>query len=999
VLGLVGEPDAGATLLELTQDPSDQVRAAAVEALGRVGLARAVQPLVERALRDPTPHVRAQAAAALGRMGAANAVDALTVAFDDPSYDTRLRAVEAIEAIRPSDLSPLERALRNPSREVRQRAGLALERVGFVDATARELASENDVNRTRAHEVLVQVGKVGIIDGLTGLLASKDPTVRGRVARVLADVGDARSAPGLRAACSDEVVEVRAAAADGLARCAPSAAAEVIAPMLVDPSTPVAEAAASALEGLDADALAGALPAVWGAFRHRSPRVRASAVRIATRLDPSPSGELVRPVLDDPDDTVRALALGLVPRVFEPSWMDLLTARLTDPAEAAQLAAVDVLVALPSTTDATERLLQSLATASPVLRERIASALANVDPTTIEERLRPLVRSPDLNVRLGIAWTLGKIGAPRGVGILAELLVDDEATLRASVAGALAKIATAGSADLLASATSDREPRVRAAAVNGLGRLEELARPHHSVLAARMSDPDAFVRNRAAIAIARVGQSRANELLAQAESRGFVDAGPLHIALALEGSDASKKRVAAALGTHGLGETIRAQLRGEDEVVRRRFHAALRLADPAGGPGDGLDTDQMLAHYNRRLRISQSAQSREWAVHALTRLPRDERVEPLADALASDPAVTVRERAIEALASMLDREAARRAIVRAIGDPEAAIARRAVALAGTIGDRASIDALFERLGATDSDLQGTIVEALADTARREPQALVSRLQGEARPNVLAAATEVLARGGNAAAFAALRELFRSDHPEVRAAAIRALGAMKTSGLDDEVVLALRDPDELVRAAAIDAMARRGVGAALPRIADARMDPSVQVRRALARSLGSLFASADFDVRRAIATALSTDPDINVRGTLLASLVESTDEEAHALFLRWLDPRQFDLRRATATDVRADDLSRTLVARLQNASAISRRAAALALGTLRPANWGDVLSALAADPAPEVRITVAAELAAHGDPSIRAVVDRLASDPDARVRAAAQGQRGAVALGA
>ena len=88
-----------------------------------------------------------------------------------------------------------------------------------------------------------------------------------------------------------------------------------------------------------------------------------------------------------------------------------------------RLAAVDALGSFEPQGEATELLLHALPGASPEVRDRIAEALARGGIGLLQERVRGLLGTSDLDVRLGIAWTLGKTGAPEVVPTLATLLI------------------------------------------------------------------------------------------------------------------------------------------------------------------------------------------------------------------------------------------------------------------------------------------------------------------------------------------------------------------------------------------------------------------------------------------------------------------------------------------------------------------------------------------------------------------------------------------------
>ena len=95
----------------------ESVRSHAVEALGGLGergarLVPAIKPALERALNDPSEEVRAAAAAAVGQLGAGvpGTVALLTKALADPSHVVRKHAVVALEKMGP-DAAPATKAL------------------------------------------------------------------------------------------------------------------------------------------------------------------------------------------------------------------------------------------------------------------------------------------------------------------------------------------------------------------------------------------------------------------------------------------------------------------------------------------------------------------------------------------------------------------------------------------------------------------------------------------------------------------------------------------------------------------------------------------------------------------------------------------------------------------------------------------------------------------------------------------------------------------------
>lgn len=94
-LGNFRDPRTVGPLIAALKDPESAVRRRAAEALGKIGDARAVKPLIA-ALKDWIEDVRKEAAKALGKIGAP-AVKSLIAALKDRNILVREGAVDALE--------------------------------------------------------------------------------------------------------------------------------------------------------------------------------------------------------------------------------------------------------------------------------------------------------------------------------------------------------------------------------------------------------------------------------------------------------------------------------------------------------------------------------------------------------------------------------------------------------------------------------------------------------------------------------------------------------------------------------------------------------------------------------------------------------------------------------------------------------------------------------------------------------------------------------------
>jgi HEAT repeat protein len=213
--------EGGAPLLaSLLSDPDDQVRSAAVEAVGLIGGEGAPES-VARALRDPSPAVRLAAAAVIPRFGAA-AVPPLAGALqaaeaaDGPWRSTVARALG--ETGSAEAVAPLAALLAGPQAPP---AAAALGHLASRDG-ARPLVEflerPGALGRVEAIEAL---GQIGAVDGgavLVGDLTSDRPEVRAAAARALGRLRYEASSGRLEALRGDYFREVRRASIEALAR-------------------------------------------------------------------------------------------------------------------------------------------------------------------------------------------------------------------------------------------------------------------------------------------------------------------------------------------------------------------------------------------------------------------------------------------------------------------------------------------------------------------------------------------------------------------------------------------------------------------------------------------------------------------------------------------------------------------------------------------------------------------------------------------------------------
>ena len=976
ILGRIGDPSVVQPLISRLRDRTETVRMSACEALGRLKDQRAVNDLMQVALRDPVPPVRAEAARALGMVGDASVVPSLVTLLSDPDYWARLRAIEAIEQIKPADPWCLDLALRDASPEVRGRAAVALQRIGLLDKRIEELVSPDRAVVERAHNTLVEMGRAGLMESLLAFLEHADFRIRARMADVLGEVGSQAPVSSLSRLLRDAMWPVRARAAEALGKIRPPNGVGLLLPALSDGEETV-RAAAAAVRGLGTPEDDANVEAVVRLFDTANAEVRHSVLEaVAHFTRPSVEQMLERAVVDL-NAEVRLCAVKSIGTRSTERWVETLAGRLADPDTKVRAAAAQGLGRV-GTPAALEGVVRCLSTPDRDFREALTTVLAAHGVETVAA----LAGQPQtLETRLALVWTLGKTADPKAVPRLAELAQREEPEVRAAVAGALGKLEGPESEAALGKLLEDRNERVRAAAVNGLGTVGSDACTVQLMVA--LEDPDPFVRHRVSLALGRVGTTQALSVLEYALQRAStpVERAYAVVGYALAGGELGFRMAISALSDTPLQEEITRLLQKEPPEVQQRFRENLHLQAPTEGQGEVLQPADLSDRYATVLRTSQSAEDRAMAVKALQSLGLEGRRELLMDALRTDPAAEVRRLAVQALAGHAHVTAVTDIFVDALRDPTLGV--QIEAARGLLGARqpAYNRPLLRCLLGGNEALSRAAVDALIAANMGRAMAFVDELMGYREEDLLCGGATVLGALGEPRTRGVLQAWLTSKGPKLRAAAARGLGRLGTLDAKEALIGSIGDPAESVRLAVMDGLSTipgDDVMEALGRLA---RDPSLAVRMGVARLAGRSQSA----LAAQLAEVLVEDPDEEIRVEALLSLLRLRDVDAATRFVALLD-KQPDAVKTQLSRLPADHPALLLA---QEMLATDRRpavrvAALKALCHIPHRPMEMILEALA-DPEPAVRVA-AIEVASYMDqPAIQTALERLLRDPEQRVR--------------
>jgi HEAT repeat protein len=265
---MIAKRDVEGLIKALGYRKDDFVRRKAAEALGQVGDARAVGPLMA-ALQDSKAYVRKAAAGALGQIGDARAVEPLVAALNDRDRNVRSVAGHALDKMgwQPGQdeeggaywvvkgawdkciemgapaVAPLIAVLKDSDSDVRKAGAWALGKIGDARAAEPLIAALKDRNkdvRKAATKALGQIGDARGVEPLVAALKDTDLYVRYGAADALGQIGDARAVEPLIAALKDS--DARWAVAEALGHIGDARAIEPLIAALKNGSSSAGEA-------------------------------------------------------------------------------------------------------------------------------------------------------------------------------------------------------------------------------------------------------------------------------------------------------------------------------------------------------------------------------------------------------------------------------------------------------------------------------------------------------------------------------------------------------------------------------------------------------------------------------------------------------------------------------------------------------------------------------------------------------------------------------------
>lgn len=377
-LGKIGDARAVEPLIKVLEKGLFSTRKKAAQALARIGKP-ALTPLID-ALNSEVSDIRQYAAMALGYMGDTKTVELLIVALRDDYSFVRVQAAEALGEIRDAKaVKPLIAVLKDD------------------EITAREAAAK----------ALIQIGKPAV-NALMNTLKDRDALVRIRVIDILGKIGGAKTIELVISALKDQVRDVRWKAVDTLCKLGDARAVEPLIEVLKDSDDYIRWNAAKALGELgDARAAAPLIDAMKDEYVRRPAAEALGKIADARAVAP------LFKALKNKDYHIQLTAAKTLEKI---GWK---------PANDIELAVYLIVK------EEWEKL--------PSLGKPAVAPLINA------------LKDGDYLVRRNATEALGKIGNAQAVELLIDVLMDKDYFVRRNAAGALGNIGDARAVEPLVS--------------------------------------------------------------------------------------------------------------------------------------------------------------------------------------------------------------------------------------------------------------------------------------------------------------------------------------------------------------------------------------------------------------------------------------------------------------------------------------------------------------------------------------------------------------------
>jgi len=454
-------------LTRMLSDQEARIRRRAALAIGRVGLAEGVAPLVA-ILNDPEVEVRQVAAFALGLIGDKSAREPLVRLLTDQSPLVQGSAAEALGLV--GDTAAAD--------AVGRLLGQIVQSGALAQTPGEEDDARRDTPAAAARLAIFALVRLKAYPQLAAAVldASAQPRVKWwPVAFALQRLEDARALPALLTLARDQHPYARAFAVKGLGGLKDRSALPVLMPLLSSGERSVLIQTIRAL-GAIGDASAAEPLLKFIRDPQADPHVRLEAVTAAGTIHTQDINDTLLDLLSDSSPPVRAAALRSLSAADPENFITVLSGLDPDAHWSVRAALATVLGTLPLETGL-PRLEALLTDTDQRVIPFVLGALVKLKAPKAAAILLERLKADDPVVRAAAANGIGELKPPAGPQALADAYKfgerDSTYAARAAALAAVAKYGAAAASPVLRGAFADKDWAVRVRAAMLLKELDQ----------------------------------------------------------------------------------------------------------------------------------------------------------------------------------------------------------------------------------------------------------------------------------------------------------------------------------------------------------------------------------------------------------------------------------------------------------------------------------------------------------------------------------------------
>jgi HEAT repeat protein len=448
------------------------------------------------------------------------------------------------------------------------------------------------------------------------------------------------------------------------------------------------------------------LTVIAAPWEPRDPKLKSAYTRLRfERLLPPEAVQYIAETLQDEEravtrlvtlagderQEVRTLVAMLLGELGEPDGGDGLWLLLQDRSETVRITAAGAMIRLTGFTPVPSNV-TGLRHADPAIRALTAGTLAKMGDKSAESALIDVLDDDDEQVRMEATRALARCGSEASIPSVISKLHDPSVLVRTAAATTLGISTNPSVIPALLDATKDPDWHVRARAIQSLAQViqrdpSKIAQVTDVFISKLQEDEFALVRDRAADALAFVGDDRSIDALVRAVVSENRDA-RFHAARALvTGKSVKALPLLAPYAKH------------EDPEVR------LKVVEVYGaiGGAEQLDTVvEAVEDPDPNVRLA--------AVQALQRLQQRGGAPALREKI-SDPNPHVRAASARAIGNLKDQEAVPQ-LIALLRDPNGFVRGAAAEALGKIGDRSAVAPLLTVLAGEETQTAAALDQSL-----------------------------------------------------------------------------------------------------------------------------------------------------------------------------------------------------------------------------------------------------------------------------------------------